>query len=93
MKIRAVALLGLATLLALIFVSCSDPAPAVLPPTSPPAATAVVETACPDSPTLPSSESPLFAYAAPDDTIWLVSADGNSATQLICNSTGPRNAS
>lgn len=91
--IRITALVGLATLLALIFVSCSDPAPAVLPSTPPPTATAAIKTQCLSTPILPSSESPLFTYAAPDNTIWAVNADGTSKTQLICNSTGPRNAS
>ena len=61
------------------------------PTETPPAG--AVGTACPGAPTLPSNESPLFAYAAPDKTIWIVSADGTNATQLICNSTGSRNVS
>ncbi len=56
-------------------------------------ASVTVGTACPGDATLPSSESPLFTYAAPDNTIWVMRADGTNSTQLICNSTGPRNAS
>ena len=57
------------------------------------AAPAIGGTPCRDGQTLPSNESPVFTYAAPDNTIWAVNADATSETPLICNSTGPRNVS
>jgi Tol biopolymer transport system component/DNA-binding CsgD family transcriptional regulator len=59
-------------------------------PTAPPVGT--TGTACPGGPTVPASSAPLFAYAATDNTIWVVGADGSNSTQLICSATGGQNA-
>jgi Tol biopolymer transport system component/DNA-binding CsgD family transcriptional regulator len=59
-------------------------------PTAPPVGT--TGTACPGGPTAPTASAPLLAYAAPDNTIWVIGADGSNATQLICSATGGQNA-
>ena len=51
-------------------------------------------TSCPNGAPLPAANTtvPSLAYAAPDDTIWMVSADGADNVQLVCDAIGAQNA-
>lgn len=84
----------IAVSIALLLRTSGDGGSTVVAPTT--TATVVpagtVTTACPGGPTAPRTGAPLLGYAATDNTIWAVGADGSNAVQLICNATGARNA-
>lgn len=74
------------SLLAVNVFSPLSPTAVSTPLTTPtPLAAGTVTTACPGGPTAPATSSPLFAYTAPDSTVWVMDADGKNATQLICD--------
>ncbi len=51
-------------------------------------------TSCPSGTPPPAADAalPSLAYVAPDDTIWIVSADGSNNVALICDAIGAGNA-
>jgi Tol biopolymer transport system component len=61
-------------------------------PTATAAPIGTIGTACPGGPTVPVSSNSVFAYAAPDGTIWVVGADGSKAMQIVYSPTGARSA-
>jgi Tol biopolymer transport system component/DNA-binding CsgD family transcriptional regulator len=60
--------------------------------TSGPAAARGADSCPGETPRPAEGASNTFAYAAPDETIWLANTDGSSAQQLTCGPTGAQNA-